>query len=471
MSAPADAEAVKVGSDAKLLQLRFDLVARALAAQPQRQQGLEEFGRLLREDFLAFVSAVPSVGSPAESILKLQDIERRLELLALFPVYRDKTIVAVAGGFSSGKSSFITSFFEDKALRLPIGIEPVTAIPSYVVAGTANSIKGHTHKGGVIDISATVYQMFSHEFVKSFGFDLRDIIPHIAIETPLRGLSHLSFIDLPGFDAAGGDGYTEQDQVTAREYVAQADAAIWVVGLDANGTIPLSDLAFLRTLSDEGKAIFLVGNKADLRFENDIAQILDNFRDTLDADGIVYSGIAAYSASEGKQYRYRRKSLSAFLNSLDVVADPKKYLVNELNRLFSGYYRELKKKSEARINGRKALKSFALDLTELGLFDEQSKFQPPKPRPSAEPRQANVSKSAVWPFRGHREPERQDGPEFPEVDTARLQRASRRRDLISERAQQFLRELKSSPVEVNESVWLEDAKRICASMRKAISDV
>lgn len=259
--------------------------------------------------------------------------------------------------------------------------------------------------------------------------------------------------------------------MTAREYVAQADAAIWVVGLDANGTIPLSDLAFLRTLSDEGKAIFLVGNKADLRFENDIAQILDNFRDTLDADGIVYSGIAAYSASEGKQYRYRRKSLSAFLNSLDVVADPKKYLVNELNRLFSGYYRELKKKSEARINGRKALKSFALDLTELGLFDEQSKFQPPKPRPSAEPRQANVSKSAVWPFRGHREPERQDGPEFPEVDTARLQRASRRRDLISERAQQFLRELKSSPVEVNESVWLEDAKRICASMRKAISDV
>ena len=46
-----------------------------------------------------------------------------------------KRVVAIGGGFSSGKSSFLNSFLGGESL-LPIDTLPTTAVPAYLISGT-----------------------------------------------------------------------------------------------------------------------------------------------------------------------------------------------------------------------------------------------------------------------------------------------------------------------------------------------
>lgn len=55
-----------------------------------------------------------------------------------------KTVVAVAGSFSSGKSSFMNSFFVNRNVKLPTGMTQTTAISSYVMPDEVPSIMGHS---------------------------------------------------------------------------------------------------------------------------------------------------------------------------------------------------------------------------------------------------------------------------------------------------------------------------------------
>ena len=50
-----------------------------------------------------------------------------------YTILYKKSSVAVGGGCSSGKSSFINSLINDKKVKLPEGINPTTAIPTYVM--------------------------------------------------------------------------------------------------------------------------------------------------------------------------------------------------------------------------------------------------------------------------------------------------------------------------------------------------
>ena len=68
------------------------------------------------------------MANEAEAILKLQSIEKELELITIYPNLYQKSVIAIGGGFSSGKSSFINSLIIDKKVKLPEGINPTTAL-------------------------------------------------------------------------------------------------------------------------------------------------------------------------------------------------------------------------------------------------------------------------------------------------------------------------------------------------------
>lgn len=52
-----------------------------------------------------------------------------------------KRVVAIGGGFSSGKSSFLNSFLGGESL-LPIDTLPTTAVPAYLISGTEEKASG-----------------------------------------------------------------------------------------------------------------------------------------------------------------------------------------------------------------------------------------------------------------------------------------------------------------------------------------
>lgn len=352
---------------------RFEFVSQVLAAPPSSHEGVNNFRHLLEEDVRALLSEAEIPSSVASEVLyRLHAIAYRLELMASSPTVLEKCAVAVAGGFSSGKSSFISSFIEDEQFDLPVGIDPMTSIPTYVVSGTSGAIQGHTYKGGVIDISSDFYRRLSHKFVHNFGFNLREILPFASIETPLRGLSHLTFIDLPGYDPAmSDDAYTDKDSTVALEFLSQARALIWIIGLDSNGTVPLSDLDFLSDLQTEiaaDKPLYIVLNKADLRPGKDLLSVMDNVRTLLDERSISCAGVCAYSSTRAAVLKYRGQHLKTFLRELDQPTDGRADLMKELNATFRKLYNAMSKSSQELAQLEDVIISLDLDLHELGLY-------------------------------------------------------------------------------------------------------
>ena len=111
---------------------KYDLVSSFLGANPPKNEAMAKFKYLITHDFIEFANNESALAEEAKALLILQDVEKRLQDIVTFPSIYNKNIVALGGGFSAGKSEFINSFFIDKEIKLPVGLNPVTAIPTYI---------------------------------------------------------------------------------------------------------------------------------------------------------------------------------------------------------------------------------------------------------------------------------------------------------------------------------------------------
>jgi len=126
----------------------FDLVSDALKAEPVENSFIKEFESLIDNDYSkGLCNNVPGVND-AENLKVMQQILEEMRLIANCPKLHSKDIGAVGGGFSSGKSSFINSFFVGSKVKLAEGIKPVTAIPSYVICDHDSAIHGISFREG-----------------------------------------------------------------------------------------------------------------------------------------------------------------------------------------------------------------------------------------------------------------------------------------------------------------------------------
>lgn len=346
---------------------KYDLVSKILGAKSADNESMEYFNLLAENDFIEFANEESSLAEEAKAILMLQNIQRELQMISSFPSTYNKNIVAVGGGFSAGKSEFISSFFTDKTIKLPIGIKPVTAIPTYITNGNEHLIKGYSYKGGSVNISAQLYAELSHDFIKSFDFNLKDIVPFMAIETPIKHYEHLCFIDTPGYNPSN-TGTTEGDHKTANEYLESANVLLWVIGLDASdGAIPSSDLDFLEELSLEDKKLFIVANKADLKSPNELEDILNSFEDMLNEYDIDYCGISAYNSIGKKEIAFREESLFEFLEEINNPINVQEQIVLQLNNLFEMYKIAINEQLQWTKSMQKHLHSLELDFMQDGM--------------------------------------------------------------------------------------------------------
>ena len=355
-------------------ELRQTLIADLLSAN-NLNPGVREYFSLLKGDFLEFANQEDSLKDEAAAFLELQAIGDELKVIGAYPEFYKKRSIAIAGGFSAGKSEFISSLFEDPNIRLPIGIEPTTAIPTYALNGQENGVIGCSQNGGVIDllkIDPDFQQKLSHNFIRSFGFNLKTIMPFVFMTTPMK-FEHLCFIDTPGYNPSDvADGHTAEDVKTAQEFVQNSEALLWLIGLDSNGTISKSDLDFLDHAGQYSqKPLYIVLNKADLRPYDQLEEIMAEIADTLDDYDIEIAGISAYSSITKEEYSYHKQSLHAFLASLDQPSEKQTLLMRRLFAVDEKYQRAILRtiKENKQIN--ETLSGFKLDLLENG-FDDLS---------------------------------------------------------------------------------------------------
>ncbi|WRG08739.1 acyl carrier protein [Helicobacter pylori] len=350
------------------LKERYDLIARILNAKMENE-GLEEYQQILDNEFLEFASGVDSLKEKEIALLTLQEIQKELQLVASYPSLFQKTIVAVGGGFSAGKSTFLNNLLGLK-LRLPEDMNPTTAIPTYCLKGKKEVLMGFSQNGGMVELP---HLKFNHQFLKSLGFNLKEIMPFMLLSAPSVPFEFLCFIDTPGYNP-GNQGYTGGDKEASKESLKHAKHILWLISCERGG-IESDDLEFLQELYEEGKQVFIVLSRADRRTKSQLEEVAIKIRETLKDHGIEFLGICAYSATRYQEYKeFSEKShvfnsLEEFLMKLNQRSEKQNEILGYLYEVHRMYEKAIKQDANRFKRYQKALHSVKLDLMEKGFDD------------------------------------------------------------------------------------------------------
>ncbi|OOC16278.1 ATPase [Helicobacter pylori] len=350
------------------LKERYDLIARILNAKTSNE-GLEEYQSVLDNEFLEFASGVDSLKEKEIALLMLQEIQKELQLVASYPSLFQKTIVAVGGGFSAGKSTFLNNLLGLK-LKLPEDMNPTTAIPTYCLKGQREVLMGFSQNGGMVELPNLA---FDHQFLKSLGFNLKEIMPFMLLSTPSVPFEFLCFIDTPGYNP-GNQGYMGGDKEASKESLKHAKHILWLVSCESGG-IESDDLESLQELYEEGKQVFIVLSRADRRTKSQLEEVAKQIKETLEDNGIEFLGICAYSATryqEYKEFSEKNKvfdSLEEFLMKLNQRSEKQNEILGYLYEVHSMYEKAIKQDANQFKRYQSELRSVKLDLMQKGFDD------------------------------------------------------------------------------------------------------
>ncbi|GAA8244255.1 acyl carrier protein [Helicobacter pylori] len=355
------------------LKERYDLIARILNAKTNNE-GLEEYQQILDNEFLEFASGVDSLKEKEIALLTLQEIQKELQLMASYPSLFQKTIVAVGGGFSAGKSTFLNNLLGLK-LKLPEDMNPTTAIPTYCLKGKREVLMGFSQNGGMVELPNLA---FDHQFLKSLGFNLKEIMPFMLLSAPSVPFEFLCFIDTPGYNP-GNQGYTGGDKEASKESLKHAQNILWFISCES-GEIHEGDLEYLQELYEEGKQVFIVLSRADRRTKSQLEVVAKQIKETLKDNGIEFLGICAYSATRYQEYKeFSEKSkvfnsLEKFLMKLNQRSEKQNEILGYLYEVHSMYEKAIKQDANRFKRYQKTLHSVKLDLMQKGFDDFNDKI-------------------------------------------------------------------------------------------------
>ncbi|WQT18629.1 dynamin-like GTPase family protein [Helicobacter pylori] len=351
------------------LEERYDLIARILNAKMENE-GLEEYQSVLDNEFLEFASGVDSLKEKEIALLTLQEIKKELQLVASYPSLFQKTMVAVGGGFSAGKSTFLNNLLGLK-LKLPEDMNPTTAIPTYCLKGKREVLMGFSQNGGMVELPNLA---FDHQFLKSLGFNLKEIMPSMLLSAPSVPFEFLCFIDTPGFNPAN-QGYTGGDKEASKESLKHAKHILWLISCERGG-IESDDLEFLQELYEEGKQVFIVLSRADRRTKSQLEkEVAKKIRETLKDHGIEFLGIGAYSSTRYQEYKeFSEKShvfnsLEEFLMKLNKRSEKQNEILSVLYEVHLMYEKAIEQDANRFKRYQRELRSVGLDLMQKGFDD------------------------------------------------------------------------------------------------------
>jgi len=210
-----------------------------------------------------------------------------------------KNVVAIAGGFSAGKSKFINSLIGTPIL--PENQTPTTAVATYITNGPFE-IRGITDRLSEVELEMEAFQAISHAFYQQHQVNLPDFINKMVVHVPSFDYKNITFIDTPGYTKA--DGFKDESQTDrhiAKQQLQMADFLIWLVDID-NGTIKNEDLKFITELHFN-KPILIVFNQSDKKPKSFIDQTIEKAYEAIKNKGFtnVYA-ITAYSSLDEKEY-------------------------------------------------------------------------------------------------------------------------------------------------------------------------
>ncbi len=213
-----------------------------------------------------------------------------------------KNIVALGGGFSSGKSSFLNALMEKRVL--PASIDPSTSVPTYIVRGDHCEVMGINVFDAKIQMQHWDIKKIAHGFGEVEDEDdgkvtdavtLGHVLENIFFSTPLHKYDRIAFLDTPGYSKPDSEKYSAKtDEQISRGQLNSSNYILWFVQADA-GTITEEDIKFIKTLREDIPKLIIL-NKADKKNLADLQDIIAKIKVTLDIKGIRYVDVLAFTS-------------------------------------------------------------------------------------------------------------------------------------------------------------------------------
>ncbi|MCA1665728.1 MAG: dynamin family protein, partial [Myxococcales bacterium] len=177
-------------------------------------------------------------------------------------------LVTVMGEFNSGKSTFVNALIGEEVA--PMGITPTTA--------TINVLKyGAERKGRVVYHDDEMRELAWSEVPKLLkGLDAGEAkrIRVVEVLYPLETLQRVNVVDTPGLNSI----HPEHEE-TARKFIAEADAVLWLFTVDQAAKATEGEA--LGKIKAAGKKILGVINKIDRCSPEELERIMAHVRDAL----------------------------------------------------------------------------------------------------------------------------------------------------------------------------------------------
>lgn len=250
-----------------------------------------------------------------------------------------KNIVALGGGFSSGKSSFLNALMGKSVL--PADIDPSTSVPTYIVKGEKHEVMGINVFDAKVSMQPRDIKKIAHGFGEledeedekvTDAVTLGHVLENIFFSTPLHKYDNIAFLDTPGYSKPDSEKYSAKtDEQIARGQLNSSNYILWFVQADA-GTITEEDIKFIKTLREDIPKLIVV-NKADKKNLNDLKSIMEKIRATLDLRGIRYADIFAFTS---KLEQVEDKELQKFIE--DDTEKIKKQIAQWNNQVYESNF-------------------------------------------------------------------------------------------------------------------------------------
>lgn len=213
-----------------------------------------------------------------------------------------KNIVALGGGFSSGKSSFLNALMGKSVL--PADIDPSTSVPTFIVKGPKHDVTGINIFDTKVQLQPRDIKKIAHGFgevededdaLVTSAVTLGHVLESLFFSTPLQQYEHIAFLDTPGYSKPDSVKYSARtDAQIARGQLNSSNYILWFIQADA-GTITEEDIKFIKSLRQDIPIVIIV-NKADKKSLADLQAIMAKVKSSLDLKGVRYLDVFAFTS-------------------------------------------------------------------------------------------------------------------------------------------------------------------------------
>lgn len=276
-------------------------IIRQSAAGPQLKVDLSKIGEIINKK----IPDTLKKNAPEDFYELYTDFKSEYEKFRDFILYDKligKNIIALGGGFSSGKSSFLNALMGKTVL--PADIDPSTSVPTYIVSGEKHNVMGINVFDTKVPMQPRDIKKVAHGFGEveddedekvAEAVTLGHVLENIFFSTPLHKYENIAFLDTPGYSKPDSEKYSAKtDEQIARGQLNSSNYILWFVQADA-GTITEEDIKFIHTLREDIPKLIIL-NKADKKSLADLKDIIAKIKSTLDIKSIRYVDVFPFTS-------------------------------------------------------------------------------------------------------------------------------------------------------------------------------